>query len=217
MKRKIILSVSIIFLMLASKAQQAGSIFYLSFRIDPELTEYFKVDDKSRNWFSVYSESDAMPDEIIDSIKHKTESAFTVKLGMPVTLCYRKNNKGENVGSTTIGGFIENLPDNTFNKGKEVCPQSTRYIYLSAQIAPGGTSITIGNKKSKAKPMIKLIAKVYDADKNEVWKNDATIKDFAKLRSETRYYGSVEITSAETLTPYDIYAMYLMALDELMK
>jgi hypothetical protein len=197
---------------------QSGAVYSFVFRIDPELTDYIKVDDKAKTWLSGYSESDEMPSQIIYSIKLKTEESFTNKLKMPVKLCYHKNKKGKEVSSVGVGGILEGLPSNTFNGGKDDCPQNSRYISMDVQIYPsGGTSITIGTTKTKLKPKLQIYAKVFDENKNEVWKKEIAIKDFAKLRSETAYYGSVEITKSEVLTPFDIYAMYLMGLDALMK
>jgi hypothetical protein len=48
-------------------------------------------------------------------------------------------------------------------------------------------------------------------------KKNITIEDFEKLRSSTMHYGIVNITKSETLSPLDIYEMYLMGLDMLMK
>lgn len=204
---------------LASAAfAQSGVVYSFMFRVDPKLTEYIKVDDKSRTWLSGYSEGDAMPQQIIDSIKIKTEEAFTNKLKLPVKMCFHKYKSEVHFESGGTNGFLEGLPENTFKRGKEDCPQNSSYISLDVQIYPsGGTSITIGTTKTKLKPKLQITAKVVDENKIEVWKKEIAIKDFAKIRSETEYYGSVEITKSEVLTPIDIYAMYLMGLDALMR
>ena len=204
------------FLLSTSLFAQSGSVYFFNFTLDPELTDYIKVENKSKQWFSGWSESQAMPDEIVDSIKSKTETAFSNKLDIPVTMCYRTNKKGENLGSAGVFGALEGMPDNTFNKGKEDGPDATQYIYFSVQIyAAGGTSITMVDKKSKLKPKLQLTVKVLDADKKKLWENKVVIKDFEKLRSTTKFYGAKEVTTSETLTPYDIYAMFLMGLEEL--
>lgn len=136
---------------------------------------------------------------------------------MPVKCCYRKNKKGENISSIGVSGVIEGLPANTFSQGKEVCSGSTRYISLSVQLyASGGSSVTIVNTKTKLKPKLQITAKVFDDNKIEIWGKKVVLKDFEKIRSITKYYGTVEVTRSEVLTPYDIYAMYLMGLDQLM-
>ena len=48
-------------------------------------------------------------------------------------------------------------------------------------------------------------------------KKEVVLKDFTKIRSERIYYSGYDITKSEVLTPLDIYAMYMMGLDELMK
>jgi hypothetical protein len=215
MKKSLLLYVFILFN--TSIIAQSGSIFNFYFSVAPELTDYIKKEDKARTWFSGWSESEAMPEELIDSIKQKTEERFATKLSMPVKCCYRKNKKGENISSIGASGMIEGLPANTFNQGKEVCSESTRYISLTVQLyASGGSSVTMVNKKSKIKPKLQITAKVFDENKVEIWKNDVVLKDFEKLRSVTKYYGTVEVTRSEVLNPYDIYAMYLMGLDQLM-
>ena len=214
---KSIIIISLMFVASLACAQ-SGSVYSFIFRIDQELTDYIKVDDKSKMFLSGYSESDAMPEQLIDSIKLKTENAFTGKLMMPVKMCYHKNKKGNEVSSVGVNGFLEGLPSNNFSGGKEDCKGSSRFISLDVQIyASGGTSVTIVNTKTKLKPRLQIYAKVYDENKNEIWKKDISINDFAKLRSETSYYGSVDVTKSEVLTPFDIYAMYLMGLNELIK
>ncbi len=140
---------------------QSGSVYFFYFNVDPELTDYFKTEDKAKTWFSGWSESEVMPQQLIDSITQKTEERFAEQLAMPVKCCYRKNKKGENIGSVGVFGDLEGLPDNTFNRSKEVCPTSTRYISLSVQLySSGGTSVTMVNKKSKLKPKLQITAKV---------------------------------------------------------
>ncbi len=213
---KLLITVSLLFVAATANTQN-GAIYSFIFRIDPQLTDYIKVNDQSRNLLSGYSESDAMPEQLIDSIKLKTENALADKLKTPVKMCFHKNKKGKEVSSVGVNGFLEGLPSNTFNGGKEDCVGSTRFISLDVQIYPsGGTSITIVTTKTKLKPRLQIYATVYDENKNEVWKKDITIKDFAKLRSETSYYGNVEVTKSEVFTPFDIYAMYLIGLDALM-
>jgi hypothetical protein len=205
-----ILSSSVVF-------AQSGTIYCFFFTIDPDLTNYIKIDDHSRKWLSGYSESTTMPDQLIDSIKMKTEEAFTNKLKMPVKSCYHKNKKGEDVGSIGVFGQLEGLASNTFNGSKKDCPGNSQYIYLDVKIYPSeGTSITLVKTKSKLQPRLEITTKVLDENKNKVWSKSIVIKDFEKIRSETKYYGSVEVTKSEVLTPFDIYAMYLMGLDKLM-
>lgn len=216
MKNTFILS---ILLLLSSQLKaQSGTVYNLFFIVDQQLTDYFKTEDKARTWFSGWSESESMPEPLIDSIKKITEEKFTSKLGIPVKCCYRKNKKGENIGTIGVSGILEGLPSSTFNGGKEACPSNTRYISLDVQIySSGGTSIILVNKTSKLKPKLQLTAKVYDENKVEIWKKQIVLKDFEKLRSVTQYYGTVEVTRSEVLNPYDIYAMYLMGIDKLMQ
>ena len=92
---------------------QSGSLYNFYFKVDQQLTDYFKTEDKARSWFSGWSESESMPEQLIDSIKKITEERFTSKLGIPVKCCYHKNKKGENIGTIGISGILEGLPGNT--------------------------------------------------------------------------------------------------------
>ncbi len=202
----------------AATSAQSGAIYQFSFNIDPLLTEYLKVEDKSRNWLPEYSESETMPNQLIDSIKIKTEEAFAKKLNMPVKLCYHKNKKGKEISSVGDFGNLEGLPTNTFNGAINDCPQNSHYIYLGVQIySSGGSSITMVSTKTKLKPRLQITIKVVDENKNEIWKKSIAVNDFSKIRSQTWYHNSVEVTKSEVLSPYDIYTMYLMGLDKLMK
>jgi len=198
---------------------QSGAIYSFYFKIDPLLTDYIKIENKSRTWLSGYSEEETMPDQLIDSIKLNTEQAFTAKLKMPVKMCYHKYKSEVRFTSEGINGVLVGLPElTTFKRGKEDCAQNSRYIRLDVQIyASGGTSITTVTTKTKLKPKVQITAKVVDEDNNEVWKKEVVLKDFTKIRSETIYYRGYDITKSEVLTPLDIYAMYMMGLDELMK
>lgn len=196
---------------------QSAVVYSFFFRIDPELTQYEKV-DYHRKWFSEFSEGDAMPDQLIDSIKLKTELAFSRKLNMPVTMCFHQYKSETHFTSAGMDGVLEGLPESTtFKRGKADCPQNTRFIKLDVQIySSGGSSITTVNTRTKLKPKVQIAAKVFDENNNEVWKRSVSSSDFAKLRSETRYYDGYDVTLSEVLSPVDIYAMYLMCLDALM-
>jgi len=197
---------------------QSGAIYSFLFKIDPLLTDYIKIENKSRTWLSGYSEKEDMSDQLIDSIKMKTEEAFTKKLNLPVKMCFHKYKSDMHFEIGGTNGFLEGLPENTFKRGKDDCPQNSRFIRLDVQIlSSGGTSITTVTTKTKIKPRIQITAKVVDEKNNEIWKKEVVLKDFTNIRSETIYYRGYDITKSEVLTPIDIYAMYMMGLDELMK
>ena len=200
-------------------AQSTAVVHQFLFRVDEELTTELSVDNKSRTWFPGYSVGQAMPEQLIDSMARQTEQALTKRLGMPVRMCYHKNKKGKDVGTVGVGGMIEGLPGNTFKAGKESCPGEFRYVDLGCSITAGGSSsIVWGNKvKTKVKPLVVMTMQVYDPEKNAVMKGKVKLKDFEKLRSTTEYNGPEETKTSETLTPYDIYGMYRLALAELMK
>ena len=197
---------------------QTGAIFSFYFKVDPRLTEYVKI-DYNRKWFSSFSESNEMPKVFIDSIKSKTEQAFSNKLKMPVKMCYHVYKSDIHFTSEGINGVLEGLPEiTTFKRGKNDCPQNIRYVSINVNIySSGGTSITFTNTQTKLKPKVQMNVKVVDENNDVIWKKEAVLKNFSKLRSETRYYQGYDITKSEVLTPLDIYNMYLMGLEELMK
>lgn len=193
---------------------QSGVVYSFSFRIAPELTNYEKIEFR-QNWFSEFSEGEAMPESLVDSIKLKTEEAFTAKLNMPVKMCYHEYKS--DVHFTTEGpGSVEGLPElTTLKRGKNDCPGKTRYIRLDVQIYSNSSSVTTVNTITKMKPRIEFLAKVVDEENKEIWKNKVVLKDFDKIRSQTRYYEGYTITKSEVLSPLDIYAMYRQALEKM--
>lgn len=213
-KLKMILVIVSLYSVLGASAQ-SGTVYLFLFRIDPELTNYEKV-EINRKWFSGYSESDAMPHELIDSIKNKTEQAFTTILKIPVKMCFNKKSSDEIFTPVGSFGWLEGLPSSSFKKAIVQCPQNNRYIKLEVQIyASGGSSITMVKTKTKLSPKVQLYAKVFNENGDVVWKKDVVLKNFEKLRSETNYYDGYDITKSEVLSPLDIYAMYRMALNKL--
>jgi len=215
MKKSLLLFILICFSTLI--IAQSGSIYSIYFKVDPELTDYFKAENNSRVFFSGWSESEAMPQQLSDSIALKAIEHFAAQLEMPVECCYRQDKNGKNMGTIGVFGVLDGMPANTFKQGKEECSSSTRFISLSVQIySSGGSSVTMVDKRSKLRPRLQISAKVYDENKVEVMNKKVVLKDFEKLRSITKYYGNVEATSAAVLNPHDIYAMYLMGLEKLM-
>lgn len=200
-----------------ANAQQEAVVHQLLFTVSEELTTEFKTENKSRNWLPGYSISESMPENLLDSIMSRTAAALSTKLGMPVTMCFPRNKKGEEIGTMDVGGMIPGLPGNTFKRAKEECPGKYRYIDIGASIRDGGDSgVQFGPGKkdhSKMKPVVTCDISVYDADKEEVWGAKSKIKDLKTLRTRREYSGNSETTKSETLTPLDIYAMYMMALD----
>jgi len=197
---------------------QSGAVYSFIFNVNPELTDFIKVERNNRKWFSEYSESEIFPEELIDSIKIKTEEAFTDKLQMPVKMCFHIDKQGRKYDSGGTGGRLEGLPSNTFKGAKVDCAKNNRYIRYQVQMYNGSSnSVTFGNTKTKTKPSLRIMATVFDENKNKVWKKKIEIKDFAKLRSVKRNYGDFDVTKSEVLSPVDIYAMYIIGLDELMK
>ena len=107
------------------------------------------------------------------------------------------------------------MPMNTFKNA--VNANHDYYVRLDIQMNAGGRSITLANnKKSTFRPVVTAIIKVYDSNKEVIWKNRVTLKDFSELRSRTKFYSNgVSITRSETLEPEDIYRIYEIIMIEL--
>mgnify|MGYP000940589486 CR=1 FL=1 len=214
---KPLLIITLLFYAFAASAQ-SGAVYSFIFNVDSELTDFIKVERNNRKWFSEFSESEIFPEELIDSIKINTEKAFTDKLQMPVKMCFHIDKRGRIYDSGGTGGRLEGLPSNTFKGAKVDCPENNRYIRYQVQMYNGGsTSVTFGNSKTKTKPNLRITAVVFDENKNKVWKKKIEINDFANLRSIKRNYGDFDVTKSEVLSPADIYTIYIIGLDELMK
>jgi hypothetical protein len=192
---------------------QSGAIYYLSFDVDPVLIDYKTIEFKG----IASSKRDEMPEQLIDSIKIKTEIAFSNKFQMPVKMCIHKF-KSETLNSLHPG-YIGGLPFNTLNRAKDQFPNNSRYINLNVDIRLGSGSGSESplHATTKSKSVLTIYIKVYDENKNEVWKKNIRIKSFEKLRSTTIHYGIVDVTKSAVLSPIDIYEMYLKGLDLLMK
>jgi hypothetical protein len=195
---------------------QSGAIYTFYFKVDPLLTQYKKT-ERNTTILSETSTGDAMPQELIDSIKIKTEEAFTERFKMPVKMCYHQNKKGEDVSSIGISGMLEGLPSNTFKGGKSDCPQNTRYISLDVKIYPSGAaSVTTDAERAALKPRFEMSAKVVDENNDYVWKQNVVLKDLEQLRSETKSYDNHKVTRSEVLSPSEIYTIYLKGLNMLL-
>ena len=199
---------------------QSGAVYSFLFNVNPELTDFVKVERNNKKWFSEYSSGEIFHKELIDSIKIKTEKAFTDKLQMPVKMCFHIDKRGRIYTSGGTGKHLEGLPSNTFKGAKVDCPENNRYVRLSVQISNGGSSSVFFGKnksKTKTKPSLRIHATVFDENKNKVWKKKIEISDFANLRSIKSNYGDFDVTKSEVLSSADIYTMFIIGLDELMK
>ncbi|MCX6182116.1 MAG: hypothetical protein NT150_09335 [Bacteroidetes bacterium] len=196
---------------------QSGAIYSFNFKVDPQLTEYYKV-EKSGHLLSNYSQKDEMPQSLIDSIKINTEAAFAAKLNMPVQMCFHKYSSPMHFTSEGLNGVLEGLPEiTTFKRGQKDCPQNTRYIKLDVLIFVGGGYFVVNEtNKTKMRPQIQITAKVVDENKQEVWKGKVMLKDFEKLKTETILIDGGYVKNSEVLSPNQIYAMYMLALNKLM-
>lgn len=216
---KPLLIITLLFYAFVASAQ-SGAVYSFLFDVNPKLTDFVKVERNNKKWFSGYSSGEIFPKELIDSIKIKTEKAFTDKLQMPVKMCFHRDKRGRVYTSEGLGKHLDGLPSNSFKGAKVDCPENNRYVRLSVQISNGGSSSVFFGKnksKTKTKPSLRIHATVFDENKNKVWKKYIEIKDFAELRSVKRYYGIFEVSESEVLNPIDIYAIYNMGLEELMK
>jgi len=213
---KTFLFISLLFVTSVASAQ-SGAIYNFDFDIDPIL-----IDFKSTEVLGVgHSNREKMPEQLQDSIKIKTVEAFANKLQIPVKMCFHtfKSEKMNSFVNSMDTEIIRGLPFNNFRMAKKDCPNNSRYINLWVDIMASESTSSFDpfTTKTKSKPYIDMRVIVFDENKNEVWKNKIRIKDFEMLRSKTKHYGIFDATKSETLSPLDIYEMYLMGLDMLMQ
>ena len=130
---------------------------------------------------------------------------------------YKRTKKGKLI--TTIGttGELEGMPVNTLKKAIST-GNKDQYIKVSAYISGQGRMPVEGfSNKTQIKPKVEILVQVYGKDKKLLFKKEATLDNFASLRSVTRTRGAITRTKSETLSPVDIVMMYEMALEEALK
>ena len=194
----------------SNSKKKTGYIYYFNLDIEDKLVDEIKVEDKSRNWLSGYSERQEFPDSLKRAMRSETAELLSSYLEYDV-ICYKKNR-----GNSILTPVDTILP--MYNLGTVYKDHPNNYyIYIWANITDGGWAIDYGDGKTKAKPQIKLVLKVFNSNKDKILKKEIKIKDFRKLRSETKYEGSVKTVRSETLTPMDIYMMYTLALRNLIR
>ena len=145
----------------------------------------------------------------------KAEKMASERLNADVSCIYKTSKKGKKITTVGANDELEGMPINTFKNA--INEKHDYYVRLDIQMNAGGRPITlVGSKKSVFKPVVTAIIKVYDRDKEVIWKNRVTLKDFSTLRSKTKSYSNgVSITRSETLEPEDIFHIYQLTMIEL--
>ncbi|MCD4681388.1 MAG: hypothetical protein K8S00_13465 [Bacteroidales bacterium] len=193
-----------------------GGIYILNITFSEELIEEYTAANNSRNIRKGYSISTILPDSLINSIKNLAEELCQERLKADVICIYKRTKKGEQV-STVGWGHVEGMPTNTF-KGALASAKMNYYIKIDIMMQTGGKAIFFGKGKwSKIKPRVTAYIKIFDEEKNVVFTNKATLKDFSKLRSIESTQGLVNKTYSETLGPVDIYKIYELTMMKLLK
>lgn len=202
---------------------QTGTIYNLSVQIDQELVTETKVQNKDHKILNIATVEE-MPKELSDTIAYISEMILGDNLSVTMSSMMPE----EKMIMGALPEHLHYLPANTFNKAVKTDDSHKYYVNIQCHIeASGGTKITLGNNKSsKVKPKVSLTVIVYDVNKEQVDKRQATLKDFEKLRSHTfeKSYGVLglaeftdEVTISETINSNDVLKMYVMALDEAYK
>ena len=202
-------------------SQKEGGIYYFSFNIAEALVSEVKVERKDRKVLSGWSVMEDFPEEICEEIRTLTEETLSSKLNAEVECIYNKTKKGKLITSNSMGGMdqvrLEGMP---FVNFKQAQAQHSKdlYLFINVEVKDGGVAkIDWGNGRSKVKPMITLDVKAYNASKDVVWKKSVKLKDFGKLRQQVEENDRVKLRKSETLGAEDIYYMYEMALEALVK
>ena len=201
-------------------AQDTGAVYNFTFRIDDKLTDEIST-TRGSGFFSGWSVGDEFPEPLIDSIKVRTAFILSKLLAMPTDMLYKRDAKGKIVEPVLTAGGLEGLPCLSPKAARELCTGCKRFVYLFVHVYASG-EIGIGlpdGTHSKIKPRLDLHLKVYDENKEVVLQKNVSNKNFAKLRAmewyDTDLRTNVKVTKA--INPYDVYAMYLMSLNQLIE
>lgn len=194
---------------------KTGGLYLLYFHMSDELTTEYEISTNKRTFLNSFSSSAIFPDSLLDSVRFLAERMTSERLEADVSCIYKTSKKGKTITTVGANDELEGMPTNTFKNA--VNAGHDYYIRLDIQMNAGGRSITLPNKKkSKFKPVTTAIIKVYDSNKEVIWKNRVTIKDFSRLRSTTRTNSNgVSFTRSETLEPEDIYRIYELTMIKL--
>ena len=195
----------------------SGGIYQLNFSISEALRTIDKIENPNRNFGNSLSTVVSFSDALIDSIKVITEVQLSEKLEEKVACVYKYSKKGKKLVSLGMNGGVEGMPTNTLSNAMKQ-NDLEHYISISAIFEEGGVPISMnGLRKSKIKPKLSVIVKVSDANKNVIYKEKITKKDYSKLRTKERRRGDLILTNSETLSPEDFVRMYEIALEELLQ
>ncbi len=194
-------------------AQTTASIFYISFRMDEELTNDLSISFNDRKFLSGYSEKPIFPEALIDSVKLTIEQTVSEILKAEARCVYKQNKKGENITTIGMGGELEGMPVDT-KKNAMNSHESNYYVRVDVNVmGRGGMAVTLPDgKRSRLKPVISLTITAFDELGNKFYDETTKLKEFGTLKSkeETSSDGSVTVRKAEILFPEDIYAMLEM-------
>jgi hypothetical protein len=195
----------------------SGGIYQLNFSISEALRTIDKIENPNRNFGNSLSTVVSFSEALIDSIKVITEVQLSEKFEEKVGCVYKYSKKGKKLVSIGMNGGVEGMPTNTLSNSMKQ-NNVEHYISVSAMFDEGGVPVSMnGLRKSKIKPKLSIIVKVSDANKNVIYKEKITKKDYSKLRTKERRRGDLILTNSETLSPEDFVRMYEIALEELLQ
>ena len=218
--KKIALLFIALFTVGLSFSQDDASIFYISFRMDEDLTNDLEVSFNERQFMSGYSEKPVFPENLIDSVKLIIERAVSSGLNAKAVCIYKLNKKGEPISTLGMGGELEGMPVNTKKKAI-LQSESAYYVRVDVNIiGRGGVSVGLPDgKRSRLKPAITFSVSAFDKNGKNVFKKSIKVKEFGVLKSKevTSTDGSVSVRKAEILYPEDIIAMLRIATHEFLQ
>lgn len=216
MNIKVILT-ALLLVSTVSIAQQEAGIFNISFQVDEELRNELEASHKERNFLSGYSERPHFPEALINEMKDTIAHSVGKVLNANAECVYKINRKGDTVYTIGLGDELEGMPVDRKNKAIESHDKDL-YVRVDVYIrSSGGVSVGLPNgTKSRLKPMIKYVVKVYNKEGKKVFKEKTKIKNFGVLKSTERdsENGEWRVKESEILHPEDIYAMLLKAIEQ---
>jgi hypothetical protein len=197
-----------------TKAQQPDAgIYFFQIKMDEEVATSYSVEDKTRNFLNGYGEGLAIEDRYLDSIVLATQKNLGALLNVQVEILSEKRSAGISFSTTD---FLTQFAMWTFPYAKKKSPGKKYYIYEYMEISGERAIVSadLPGLTHKIKPRVDLWIKVFDKDKNKVYDEHVTLKDWGKLKEKTHEEGGVTVKEREILNSEDVFTMYVAALNE---
>lgn len=196
-----------------AQTEEKAGLFNLFIEVDDEVKTESKVELKKGNFSSSFSTSEIMPDSLLELIKTTAVDYLSEYLDMDTELYYKVKD-GKQKSTIGAGDELEGMPTNSLGNAIKM-ENYKRYVNINIKITGGGKAkVTLANNTfSRVKPKIWINVRVFDENKEVVAKEVLTIKDFGELKQKSKQQDNIIVTTAETLSPTDVYNMIILILE----